>query len=61
MAGDDVANIVWHTEGVEPLTKAMVNAEIKRLEAVEASKVSAKAALLERLGITQDEAKLLLG
>jgi hypothetical protein len=61
MSGDDVANIVWHTEGVEPLTKAMVNAEIKRLEAVQASKVSAKAALLERLGITEDEAKLLLG
>jgi hypothetical protein len=61
MNGDDVANIVWHTEGVEPLTKAMVNAEIKRLEEVELSKVSAKAALLERLGITEDEAKLLLG
>ena len=60
MNGEDVANIVWHTEGVEPITKAMVNAEIKRLEAIEASKVSAKAALLERLGITADEAALLL-
>jgi hypothetical protein len=61
MNGDDVEGIIWHTPDVEPLTKAQVNAEIKRLEAVEASKVSAKAALLERLGITADEAALLLG
>jgi hypothetical protein len=61
MNGDDVEGIIWHTPNVHPLTTAEVNAEIKRLEDVELSKVSAKAALLERLGITEDEAKLLLG
>jgi hypothetical protein len=60
MDGDDVANIVWHTEGAEPLTKAQIAAEIKRLENLQAAQVSAKAALLERLGITAEEAALLL-
>ena len=33
MNGDDVENIIWHTEGVEPLTRAEVDAEVARLEA----------------------------
>ena len=33
MDGDDVENITWHTEGVEPLTTAEVQAEMERLEA----------------------------
>lgn len=41
MNGDDVANIIWHTEGAEPLTTAEVQAEIKRLEKAEADKVKA--------------------
>ena len=32
MNGDDVEGIIWHTEGVEPLTNAEVQAEIARLE-----------------------------
>jgi hypothetical protein len=32
MNGDDVENIIWHTEGVEPLTSAEVAAEVARLE-----------------------------
>ena len=32
MNGDDVENIVWHTEGVEPLTAAEVEVEKARLE-----------------------------
>jgi len=32
MSGDDVENIIWHTEGVEPLTSAEVQAEVARLE-----------------------------
>jgi hypothetical protein len=44
MNGDDVANIIWHTEGVTPLTEAEVAAEITRLEQVEADKVTADAA-----------------
>jgi hypothetical protein len=61
MDGQDVAGITWHTPDVKPLTKAEVTAEIKRLENLELAKVAAKAALLERLGITAEEAKLLLG
>lgn len=33
MNGDDVENIIWHTEGVTPLTMAEVKAEKQRLEA----------------------------
>jgi len=32
MNGDDVEGIIWHTEGVEPLTTAEVQAEVVRLE-----------------------------
>jgi len=41
MNGDDVENIIWHTDGVEPLTQAEVDAEIKRLEKAEADKAAA--------------------
>ena len=44
MNGDDVANIIWHTEGFTPLTEAEVAAEIKRLEKAEADKAAADAA-----------------
>jgi hypothetical protein len=44
MNGDDVANIIWHTEGVTPLTEAEVAAEIKRLEKAEADKTAANKA-----------------
>jgi hypothetical protein len=44
MNGDDVEGIIWHTEGVEPLTTAEVQAEIKRLEKAEADKATADAA-----------------
>ena len=63
MSGDDIEGIIWHTPDVEPLTRAEVDAEIARLEqaAVDeaAAKAAARAALLERLGITEDEAALL--
>ena len=41
MSGNDVEGITWHTEGVEPVTTAEVQAEIKRLEKVAADKVKA--------------------
>ena len=41
MNGDDVEGIIWHTEGVTPLTEAEVAAEIKRLEKAEADKAAA--------------------
>lgn len=44
MTDGDVAGIVWHTEGVEPLTQADVDAEITRLQQAEADKAAADAA-----------------
>ena len=62
MNGNDVENITWHTEGVEPLTTAEVQAEMQRLEQVAVDEVDARAALrasaeakLAALGLTVDE------
>jgi len=68
MSGDDVEGIIWHTEGVQPLTAKEVAAEVKRLEkaaadeaaAREAAKASALAKL-EALGLTADEAQAIAG
>jgi len=68
MNGDDVEGIIWHTEGVQPLTAKEVAAEVKRLEqaaideaaAKEAAKASALAKL-EALGLTADEAQAIAG
>lgn len=60
MNGDDVENILWITKGVKPLTQKEVNTEIARLEKLEEQKPVLRAALLERLGITEEEARLLL-
>lgn len=64
VTNDDYSTIEWHVlEGQVP-TQAEVNAAIKtveaKLKADEDTKTAAKAALFERLGITADEAKLLL-
>ena len=68
MNGDDVEGIIWHTEGVEPLTSAEVQAEVARLEQAEieaaAAKEAAKAsalAKLEALGLTTEEAQAIAG
>ena len=68
MNGDDVEGIIWHTEGVEPLTSAEVAAEVARLEQAEidaaAAKEAAKAsalAKLEALGLTAEEAQAIAG
>jgi hypothetical protein len=68
MNGDDVGGIIWHTEGVEPLTSPEVQAEIARLEqaaldeatAKDAAKASALAKL-EALGLTTEEAQAIAG
>ena len=60
MAGDEADGIVFHTAGVKPITAKELADEIARLEALEAQKPALKAALLERLGITEEEARLLL-
>jgi len=44
MNGDDIENIIWHTENVTPLTKVEVDAEVARLESVEAERVAGEAA-----------------
>jgi len=44
MNGEDVENIVWHTKGVTPLTTAEVEAEVQRLETVEAARVVSEVA-----------------
>lgn len=61
---EDYSTIQWVIlEGDAP-TQAEIDAEIARIKAAEVLEQSeaadAKAALLERLGITADEAKLLL-
>lgn len=60
MSDGDLKTLVIHTEGVSAPTEKQINDEIKRLENLEKTKASSKAALLERLGITADEAALLL-
>jgi hypothetical protein len=61
---DDYSTIVWHElEGTAPTPKAVTD-EIARLKAsdvtAEANRAAAKSALLTRLGITEEEARLLL-
>ncbi len=60
MSGESIDGIVFHAQGVEPITAKELKDEIARLQAIEAQKPIQKAALLQRLGITQEEANLLL-
>lgn len=61
--GDDFDSI-YYDEGVTPLTKKQFEDGLKAVDAYiaqqEATKAAEKAALLARLGLTDDEAKLLL-
>jgi hypothetical protein len=62
---DDYSTIEWHVlEGKAP-TKAQVDAEIVKIKGDEAKATAQakidKAAILDRLGITAEEAALLLG
>lgn len=47
MNGNDIEGIVWHTEGVQPLTTAEVHSEVRRLEQIEADKQASQAAARE--------------
>jgi hypothetical protein len=67
MNGDDVEGITWHTEGVEPLTQAEVDAEIARLEKEAEDKAASKEALrqsamqkLAALGLTEEEVEVVI-
>ena len=61
--GDDFST-VFYDESVEPITKAQFEAGFAQVNAwkaeAEAKAATDKAALLAKLGITADEAKLLL-
>lgn len=61
---DDYSTIQWHVLEGEAPTKSELDAEIKKVEeslkSAELDKETAKTALLDRLGITSDEVKLLL-
>jgi hypothetical protein len=60
MTDEDLSTLVIYTQGVTAPTEAAVKAEIKRLADEEAAKPAAKSALLQKLGITAEEASLLL-
>lgn len=61
---DNDFNKIVYDEGVTPIDKKVFDDTYKKIEAIKAAeakaKVDAKAALLERLGISADEANLLL-
>lgn len=63
ISGDDFDSI-HYDEGVTPLTKKQFDDGLKAIDAYiaeqQATKAAEKAALLARLGLTDDEAKLLL-
>ena len=63
LSGDDYADLVWLSDG-NPPTLAAISAEISAMPAKEKAKADKaaadKSALLAKLGISSDEAKLLL-
>jgi hypothetical protein len=64
MYGDNPDTIIWEDESVTTPTKSEIDLALKNLEDQKildaTNKAQAKALLLDRLGITEDEAKLLL-
>jgi len=63
ISGDSFDSIVYD-DGIKPITKKEFEAGFAQFDSWkaerDATKAATKAALLERLGITEDEAKLLL-
>ena len=64
LIGESITGLAFADDSVEPITEseyAQAEAElVAQAEADKQADAAAKAALLERLGITEDEAKLLL-
>lgn len=62
--GDDYESIIWH-KGIVGITKEEFEAGFAQYDSWKAQQDAAKAAqrqaLLDKLGITEDEARLLLG
>lgn len=68
MNGDDVANIIWHTPDIEPLTETEVQEEMLRLEQVAADADAARVAARESamvklamLGLNDSEVAAMMG
>ena len=68
MRDNDINSIEWHTDGVEPLTQAEVEAEMARLEQAAAEEAARKEAArasavakLAALGLDADEVAAILG
>ncbi len=63
ISGDDFDSIIYD-EGVTPITKKVFNDTFSKIDELKAKQAEdnkmAKQALLDRLGITAEEAKLLL-
>jgi hypothetical protein len=63
LSGDDYADLIWLSEGTPPTLEA-IETEIEKIPAKTAAALKevqdAKAALLTKLGITAEEAVLLL-
>lgn len=64
LAGDDYSKIEWLSKNIAKPTLEDIELEVTMLPIrkaeKEAANIKAKADLLEKLGITEDEAKLLL-
>ena len=64
ISNDDFDNIVWHNLDKAPITKKQFTDGFAQYDAwkveQDATKAQAKAALLTQLGITEEQAKLLL-
>lgn len=60
ISDDDLSTLEIHTEGVAAPTEAAIKAEIKKLADAEKAKPAQKQAILDRLGLTADEAALLV-
>lgn len=64
MIDDDPKTIIWNDENVITPSDAEINAKFEELKIAEVEaekeKAAQKQAILNRLGITEDEAKLLL-
>ena len=62
---DDYSTINWIVLDGDAPTQKQIDDEIKRIKAAEITEAQAKAtqkaALLDRLGITEEEARILLG
>lgn len=63
LSGDNYSDLIWLSDGSAP-TLAEIETEIAKLPTkkaeARATKEAQKAAILEKLGISEDEAKLLL-